>query len=78
MTCDLFWWPNLQVWDGEGGGGDRYTYGWFMLVYGRNHHNIVKQLFLQLKKIFKLEMIKLHEKGMLKAETGWKLSFLNS
>ena len=23
-----------------------YTYGWFMLLYGRNHHNIVKQLFL--------------------------------
>ena len=48
-------------------------------MYGRNHHNIVKQLFLQLKNFFKkLEMIKLHEKGMLKAETGWKLSFLNT
>ena len=23
-------------------------------------------------------MIKLHKKGMLKAETGWKLSFLNT
>ena len=22
-----------------------YTYGWFMLMYGRNQHNIVKQLF---------------------------------
>ena len=21
-----------------------YTYGWFMLMYGRNQHNIVKQL----------------------------------
>ena len=47
-----------------------YTYSRIMLMYSRNHHNIVKQLFLQLKKIFKLEMIKLHEKGMLKAETG--------
>ena len=22
-----------------------YTYGWFVLMYGRNQHNIVKQLF---------------------------------
>ena len=22
----------------------KYTYGWFMLIYGRNQHNIVKQL----------------------------------
>ena len=52
------------------GRGHMYTYSRIMLMYSRNHHNIVKQLFLQLKKIFKLEMIKLHEKGMLKAETG--------
>ena len=25
-------------------GGDMYTYGWFMLMYGRNQHNIVNQL----------------------------------
>ena len=37
---------------GEGGGveggvwrkGHVYVYGWFMLFYGRNQHNIVKQL----------------------------------
>ena len=32
----------------EGGGrgvqdaGHMYTHGWFMLIYGKNHHNIVK------------------------------------
>ena len=26
-----------------GGRGHMYTYGWFMLMYGRNQHNIVKQ-----------------------------------
>ena len=34
----------------KGVGGSRgrehvYTYGWFMLIYGRNQHNIVEQLF---------------------------------
>ena len=24
--------------------GAMYTYGWFMLMYGRNQHNTVKQL----------------------------------
>ena len=24
--------------------GHVYTYGWFMVIYGRNQHNIVKQL----------------------------------
>ena len=33
--------------DGEMGGGSKmvghmYTHGWFMLMYGKNHHNIVK------------------------------------
>ena len=41
---------NLEMWDGVGGGkevqdgGDTYICGWFMLIYGRNQHNIVKQL----------------------------------
>ena len=41
---------SLEGWEGLGGGrevqegGDMYTYGWFMLMYGRNQHNIVKQL----------------------------------
>ena len=32
-------------WDGTGGGrGHVNTCAWFMLMYGRNHHNTVKQL----------------------------------
>jgi len=43
------WQPRGVGWDGrwEGcsrGRGHVYTYGWFMLMYGRNSHNIVKQL----------------------------------
>ena len=40
---------NPEGWDGEGGGrvfrmgGHRYTHGWFMSMYGKNHHNIVKK-----------------------------------
>ena len=51
-------WDNPEGWDGgrgvrdgEGGGipdgGHMYTHGWFMLVYGKNHHNTV--ISLQLK-----------------------------
>ena len=38
---------NLEGWDGEGGGrdlqegGDRYTYSWLMLMFGRNQHKKV-------------------------------------
>ena len=49
VLCD-----NLEGWDGEGcskGRGHMYTYGWFMLMYGRNHHNIVIILQLKIKKI---------------------------
>ena len=41
---------NLEGWDGVGDGRevqegkDMYTYDWFMLMYGRNQQNIVKQL----------------------------------
>ena len=38
---------NLEGWDGEGGSRGRrhrYTYGWFMLICGRNQHNIIEQL----------------------------------
>jgi len=31
-------------WEGGSGGRDKYTYGWFMLIYGKNEYNIVKQL----------------------------------
>ena len=44
----LVHWDNPEGWDGEGGGrgvynGEHmYTHGWFMLLYGKNHYNIVK------------------------------------
>ena len=42
-------------WEGASGHrGHMYTYGWFMLIYGRNQLNIVKQSlfnFLKMKKI---------------------------
>ena len=31
----------------SGGNGHMYAYGWFILMYGKNHHNIV--IILQLK-----------------------------
>ena len=33
-----------EVGGGIRGRGHMYTYGQFMLLYGKNHHNIVKQL----------------------------------
>ena len=39
-------WDNPEGWDGEErgvqDGGHMYTHGWFMSMYGKNHHNIVK------------------------------------
>ena len=48
----LVHWDDPEGWDGEGVGGFQdgehmYTHGWFMWVYGKNHHNIV--ISLQLK-----------------------------
>ena len=46
----LVHWDDPGGWDGEGGGRgflDREhmcTRGWFMLMFGKNHYNIVKQL----------------------------------
>ena len=46
-------WDDPEGWDGEGGGrgvqdGEHmYTHGWFMWMYGKNHHNVV--ISLQLK-----------------------------
>ena len=37
-----------EGWDGEGGergvqdGEHKYTHGWFMSMYGKNHYNIVR------------------------------------
>ena len=42
------YWDDPEGWDGEGGGrgiqgGEHmYIHGWFMWMYGKNHHNIVK------------------------------------
>jgi len=44
----LVHWDDPEGWDGEGGGrgvqeGEHvYTHGWFKLMYGKNHYNIVK------------------------------------
>ena len=44
----LVHWDDLEGWDGEGGGKGvqneehMYTRGWFMPMYGKNHHNIIK------------------------------------
>ena len=38
---------NLDGWDGEGGSrgrGHMSTHGWFMLIFGRNQHNTIKQV----------------------------------
>ena len=43
-------WDNAEGWGGEAGGrevqdgGTHMHGGWFMLMYGRNHHNVVKKL----------------------------------
>ena len=51
---------NLEEWDGEGGGrevqeagGICVFNGWYMLMYNRNQHSIIKQLSLNQKKIHK-------------------------
>ena len=44
----LVHWDDPVGWDGEGGGKEgqdeehMYTHGWFMWMYGKTHHNIVK------------------------------------
>ena len=47
----LVYWDDPEGWDGEGDGRGvqdvqehMYTHGWFMWMYGNNHHNIVKKL----------------------------------
>ena len=55
LLCAL-WQPRRLGWGGRWEGGSRgrghvYTCGWFMLMYGRNQHSIVKQLSSN-KKIF--------------------------
>ena len=38
-------------------GGHMYTHGWFMSMYGKNHHNIVKQLASNLNKLIKKQCV---------------------
>ena len=44
----LVHWDDAEGWDGEGGGREgqdgenMYIHGWFMWMYGKNYHNIVK------------------------------------
>ena len=57
MLCD-----NLEGWEGRvvvgliRGRGHVYTYGRFLLMYGKNHHDIV--IILQLKIIYKKRLQK--------------------
>ena len=51
----LVHWDEPEGWDEEGGGREgqggehTYTHGWFMWMYGKNHHNIVISLQLKFK-----------------------------
>ena len=48
VCSGLVHWDDPEGWDGEEGGREvqdgeqMYTHGWFMWMYGKNHHNIVK------------------------------------
>ena len=49
LQSRALWQPRGVGWDrrwegGLGGRGHMYAYGWFMLMYGRNQHNTVRQL----------------------------------
>ena len=57
MLCDnLEGWNGVGVEEGSRGWGHMYTSGRFMLLYGRNQHNIVKQLSSNLKIHLKRQM----------------------
>ena len=54
LLCDnLEGWDELGVGRRLGGREHAYTYDWFTLLYGRNQHNILKQLSSNYKQIFK-------------------------
>ena len=49
LKPSALWQPRGVGWGGRWGGvsrgsGHMYTYGWFMLMYGRNQYNVIKQL----------------------------------
>ena len=52
------WQPRRVGWDGRWGGSSRRrrcmcTYGWYMLIYGRNEHNIINTIYFSIKNKFK-------------------------
>ena len=49
-----------------------YAYGWFMLLYGRNQHNIVKQLSSNLKKVIYPKEVEASELG---GKTQYSVTF---
>ena len=59
----LVHWDDPEGWDWEGGGrgGSRwgehkYTHGRFVLMYGKNHHNIVNWLINKREKVLKISI----------------------
>ena len=52
VLCD-----NLEGWEASSRGrGHRYTYDWYMLIYQRNQHNMLKQLSSNSNKFKKRSM----------------------
>ena len=63
--CSVTIWGGWRVWEGgPRGRGYMYTYSWFTMLYSRNKHNIVKQLFLKTNKY------KLKKRETLTCNTG--------
>ena len=53
-------WDNPEGQDGVHDGGHMYMHGWVTSMYGRNHHNIVKQLASNLNTLINLIKNKMH------------------
>ena len=63
-------------WKGSSRGrGYMYTYSWFMLLYGRNQHNIVKQFSFNLK-ILKKDSLLIGYWWILKRGFDWSIWIL--
>ena len=67
LCDDLEGWGGQRGWGGSPGRGHMYAYGQFMLMYGKNYHNIEKQLSSSENKsiVFK----KKHTKGQTQGES---------
>ena len=73
------WQPRRLGWGGRQevcsrGRAQMYTYGWFMLMFGRNQHNSVKQLSFNLKN--KLKIKKKKGQGGMPHYCDWKIIFM--